>query len=174
MISLSESAAKHVSNFLTKRGKGIGVRLGVKTSGCSGMAYKLEFADAAEPEDIVFESQGLKVLVDPKSLPYLDGTELDYTKEGLNEGFKFNNPNVKDECGCGASFKVLWPSFRLPITTSPCLDCLPPSRWMRPGWTSVIARFRRAFILTATPICLMPSSVWRCNGPRRSTRPIRR
>ncbi len=106
MISLSESAAKHVSNFLTKRGKGIGVRLGVKTSGCSGMAYKLEFADAAEPEDIVFESQGLKVLVDPKSLPYLDGTELDYTKEGLNEGFKFNNPNVKDECGCGESFKV--------------------------------------------------------------------
>ena len=106
MISLSESAAKHVSNFLTKRGKGIGVRLGVKTSGCSGMAYKLEFADAAEPEDIVFESQGLKVLVDPKSLPYLDGTELDYTKEGLNEGFKFNNPNVKDECGCGESFNV--------------------------------------------------------------------
>ncbi len=106
MISLSESAANHVSNFLTKRGKGIGVRLGVKTSGCSGMAYKLEFADAAEPEDIVFESHGLKVLVDPKSLPYLDGTELDYTKEGLNEGFKFNNPNVKDECGCGESFKV--------------------------------------------------------------------
>jgi iron-sulfur cluster assembly protein len=106
MISLSESAAKHVSNFLTKRGKGIGVRLGVKTSGCSGMAYKLEFADAAEQEDIVFESHGLKVLVDPKSLPYLDGTELDYTKEGLNEGFKFNNPNVKDECGCGESFKV--------------------------------------------------------------------
>lgn len=106
MISLSESAAKHVSNFLAKRGKGVGVRLGVKTSGCSGMAYKLEFADAAEPEDIVFESHGLKVLVDPKSLPYLDGTELDYTKEGLNEGFKFINPNVKDECGCGESFKV--------------------------------------------------------------------
>ena len=106
MISMSESAAKHVSNFLAKRGKGIGVRLGVKTSGCSGMAYKLEFADAAEPEDIVFESHGLKVLVDPKSLPYLDGTELDYTKEGLNEGFKFNNPNVKNECGCGESFNV--------------------------------------------------------------------
>lgn len=106
MISLSESAAKHVSNFIAKRGKGVGVRLGVKTSGCSGMAYKLEFADAAEAEDIVFESHGLKVLVDPKSLPYLDGTELDYTKEGLNEGFKFINPNVKDECGCGESFKV--------------------------------------------------------------------
>jgi iron-sulfur cluster assembly protein len=70
------------------------------------MAYKLEFADAADPEDIVFESQGLKVLVDPKSLPYLDGTELDFAKEGLNEGFKFNNPNVKDTCGCGESFKV--------------------------------------------------------------------
>ena len=106
MITLSESAAKHVSNFLSKRGKGIGVRLGVKTSGCSGMAYKLEFADSAEADDVVFESQGLKVLVDPKSLPYLDGTELDYAKEGLNEGFKFNNPNVKDQCGCGESFQV--------------------------------------------------------------------
>lgn len=106
MITMTESAAKHVSAFLAKRGKGIGVRLGVKTSGCSGMAYKLEFADAAEPEDQVFESHGLKVIVDPRSLPYIDGTELDYTKEGLNEGFKFNNPNVKDQCGCGESFNV--------------------------------------------------------------------
>jgi iron-sulfur cluster assembly protein len=105
-VTLSESAAKHVSGYIAKRGKGIGIRLGVKTSGCSGMAYKLEFADAAEPEDIVFESHGLKVLIDPKSLPYLDGTELDFTKEGLNEGFKFNNPNVKDQCGCGESFTV--------------------------------------------------------------------
>ena len=87
-------------------GKGIGVRLGVKTSGCSGMAYKLEFADTAEPDDVVFESRGLKVLVDPRSLPYLDGTELDFAREGLNEGFKFNNPNVKDQCGCGESFNV--------------------------------------------------------------------
>lgn len=106
MITLTEQAAKHVSNFLVKRGKGIGLRLGVKTSGCSGMAYKLEFADDANPEDIVYESHGLKVLIDPKSLPYLDGTELDYTKEGLKEGFKFNNPNVQDACGCGESFKV--------------------------------------------------------------------
>ncbi|HEY6895746.1 MAG TPA: iron-sulfur cluster assembly protein IscA [Rhodocyclaceae bacterium] len=106
MITMTESAAAHVAGFLSKRGKGIGVRLGVKTSGCSGMAYKLEFADAAEPEDHVFESHGLKVLIDPRSLPYLDGTELDYTKEGLNEGFKFNNPNVKDACGCGESFNV--------------------------------------------------------------------
>ena len=106
MITLTEQAAKHVNGFLAKRGKGIGLRLGVKTTGCSGMAYKLEFADDALPEDVVYESRGLKVLIDPKSLPYLDGTELDYTKEGLNEGFKFNNPNVKDECGCGESFNV--------------------------------------------------------------------
>jgi len=103
MITMTESAAKHVTGFLAKRGKGIGIRLGVKTSGCSGMAYKLEFADAAEPEDVVFDTQGLKVLVDPRSLPYIDGTELDYAKEGLNEGFKFNNPNVKGSCGCGSS-----------------------------------------------------------------------
>ncbi len=105
-ITLSERAAEHVTRFIAKRGKGIGIRLGVKTSGCSGMAYKLEFADAVEPEDIVFDSHGLKIVVDPKSLPYLDGTELDYAKEGLNEGFKFNNPNVKDQCGCGESFSV--------------------------------------------------------------------
>jgi iron-sulfur cluster assembly protein len=105
-VTMSEAAAQHVSRYIAKRGKGIGIRLGVKTSGCSGMAYKLEFADAADPEDIVFESHGLKVLVDPKSLPYIDGTELDFAKEGLNEGFKFNNPNVKDQCGCGESFNV--------------------------------------------------------------------
>jgi len=103
-VTLSEPAAQHVAGFLAKRGKGLGIRLGVKTSGCSGLAYKLEFADEALPEDLVFESHGVKVLVDPKSLPYLEGTELDYTKEGLNEGFKFNNPNVKGECGCGESF----------------------------------------------------------------------
>jgi iron-sulfur cluster assembly protein len=106
MITMTESAAKHVTGFLSKRGKGIGIRLGVKTSGCSGMAYKLEFADATEDEDVVFDSHGLKILVDPRSLPYIDGTELDYTREGLNEGFRFNNPNVKDQCGCGESFVV--------------------------------------------------------------------
>lgn len=105
-VMVTEKAAKHISNFIAKRGKGVGVRLGVKTSGCSGMSYKLEFADEANPEDIVFESHGVKVLVDPKSLPYIDGTELDYTREGLNEGFRFNNPNVKDACGCGESFNV--------------------------------------------------------------------
>ena len=105
-ITLSDTAATHVANFLTKRGKGFGLRLGVRTSGCSGMAYKLEFVDEVSPEDLVFESNGVKVFVDAKSLPYLDGMELDYAREGLNEGFKFNNPNVKDSCGCGESFKV--------------------------------------------------------------------
>jgi iron-sulfur cluster assembly protein len=105
-VSLSESAARHVSNFIAKRGKGFGIRLGVKTSGCSGMAYKLEFVDSTESEDLVFESHGVNVVIDPKSLAYLDGTELDFVKEGLNEGFKFNNPNVKDQCGCGESFNV--------------------------------------------------------------------
>ena len=105
-ITLTEKAANHVQGFLAKRGKGVGLRVGVRTSGCSGMAYKLEFADDLKPEDVAFESHGVKVIVDPKSLPYLQGTELDYTREGLNEGFKFRNPNVKDECGCGESFNV--------------------------------------------------------------------
>ena len=105
-VTLSERAATHVANYLSKRGKGIGLRLGVRTSGCSGVAYKLEFADVIEPEDVTFESHGVKVLIEAKSLAYLDGTELDYTREGLNEGFKFNNPNVKDACGCGESFTV--------------------------------------------------------------------
>ncbi len=105
-ISLTEAAADRVQKFIANRGKGVGLRLGVKTSGCSGMAYTLEFADEILPEDVTFASHGVTVLIDPKSLPYLDGTELDYTKEGLNEGFKFNNPNVKDSCGCGESFTV--------------------------------------------------------------------
>ena len=105
-VSMTQSAATHVQNFLTKRGKGVGLRLGVKTTGCSGMAYKLEYADTVENNDQVFESFGVKLLVDPKSLPYIDGTELDFVREGLNEGFKFHNPNVKDECGCGESFTV--------------------------------------------------------------------
>lgn len=105
-VTVTQRAAQHIQQFLQKRGKGIGVRLGVKTSGCSGMAYKLEFADNSLPEDFVFDSCGIQVLVDPKSLPYLEGTELDFVREGLNEGFKFNNPNVKDQCGCGESFNV--------------------------------------------------------------------
>lgn len=105
-VTLTPAAANHVQSFIARRGKGIGLRLGVRTTGCSGLAYKLEFADQVNPGDHEFESQGVRVLVDPKSLPYLNGTELDYTREGLNEGFKFKNPNVKDECGCGESFNV--------------------------------------------------------------------
>jgi len=105
-VTLTEAAADHVTRFLANRGKGVGIRLGVRTSGCSGMAYELEFADAVEGDDLVFEDRGVTVIISPKSLVYLDGTELDYGKEGLNEGFKFNNPNVKNECGCGESFNV--------------------------------------------------------------------
>lgn len=105
-ITLTEAAAKHVAKFMENRGKGVALRLGVKTSGCSGLAYVLEFADELEAEDVVFEDHGIKVVIDPKSLVYLDGTEVDFVREGLNEGFKFNNPNVKDSCGCGESFHV--------------------------------------------------------------------
>ena len=105
-VTLTEKAATHVQTFLAKRGKGVALRLGVRTTGCSGMAYKLEYADAIDPADAQFESHGVKVVIDPKSLPYLEGTELDFAREGLNEGFKFKNPNVKDECGCGESFNV--------------------------------------------------------------------
>ena len=105
-VTLTEAAARHVSRYLGKRGRGIGVRLGVKTTGCSGLAYKLEYADAAAPADLVFEDRGVKVLVDPKSLPYIEGTQLDFVREGLNEGFKFINPNERDRCGCGESFRI--------------------------------------------------------------------
>ena len=105
-ISITEKAANRAKSYLESRGKGVGLKLGVKTTGCSGMAYVLEFVDEASPEDQVFESHGIKILVDPKSLIYIDGTELDFVREGLNEGFQFNNPNVKDSCGCGESFTV--------------------------------------------------------------------
>ncbi len=105
-VSLSEAAARHVNRYLTKRGKGVGVRLGVKTTGCSGLAYTLEYVDEMSGEDVVFEEHGVKVLVDPKSMAYIDGTELDYVREGLNEGFRFHNPNERDKCGCGESFRV--------------------------------------------------------------------
>ncbi len=105
-ISLTDSAATHVKNYLEKRGKGVGVRLGVKTTGCSGMAYTIEFADQVEEEDQIFEDKGVKVIINPKNMVYLSGTELDFTREGLNEGFKFTNPNEKDRCGCGESFSV--------------------------------------------------------------------
>ncbi len=105
-VTMTERAATHVADFIAKRGKGLGLRLGVRTTGCSGMAYKLEYADATNPEDQEFESHGVRIFVDPKSLAYLDGTELDFVREGLNQGFKFNNPREKDRCGCGESFRV--------------------------------------------------------------------
>lgn len=105
-ITLTEAAARHVSGYLARRGSGLGLRLGVRTTGCSGLAYQLDFADEPVPSDVEFESHGVKVFVDPKSLPFIDGTEVDFTREGLNEGFKFRNPNVAAECGCGESFTV--------------------------------------------------------------------
>ena len=105
-VTMTEAAAERVKKFLQSRGKGIGLRLGVKTSGCSGMAYVLEFVDETQGDDEVFNVAGVNIFVDSKSLIYLDGTELDFVKEGLNEGFKFNNPNKTGECGCGESFTV--------------------------------------------------------------------
>ena len=105
-ISMTTAAVNHVRRSLEGRGKWLGVRLGVRTTGCSGLAYVLEFVDEAAAEDSVFDNHGVKVIIDPKSLVYLDGTELDFVREGLNEGFKFNNPNVRGECGCGESFNI--------------------------------------------------------------------
>ena len=104
--TLTEPAAERVKSFLENRGKGVGLRLGVKTMGCSGMGYVLEFVDEINDDDEVFEDHGVKVIVDKKSLVYIDGTELDYTKDGLNEGFQFKNPNEEGQCGCGESFTV--------------------------------------------------------------------
>lgn len=105
-ITMTPAAEQHIRKHLTSRGKGVGIRLGVRTSGCSGLSYVLEFVDEADAADEVVEGDGVKLFIDPKSLAYLDGTELDFVKEGLNEGFQFNNPNVKDACGCGESFHV--------------------------------------------------------------------
>ncbi|WP_213996406.1 iron-sulfur cluster assembly protein IscA [Arsukibacterium sp.] len=105
-ISMTTAAAERVRNFLQNRGKGLGLRVGVKTTGCSGLAYVLEFVDELNADDQVFEEHGLKLIVDGKSLVYIDGTQLDFVKEGLNEGFQFKNPNVNGECGCGESFTV--------------------------------------------------------------------
>lgn len=105
-IELSEKAADRVKHFIANRGKGLGLRLGVKTTGCSGLAYVIEFVDELREDDEVFESRGVKVVVDRKSLVFLDGTEVDFAKVGLQEGFQFRNPNAKDACGCGESFTV--------------------------------------------------------------------
>lgn len=105
-ITLTENAANRVKTFLTHRGKGTGLRVGVRRTGCSGLAYIIDFADEIEAEDQVFEDRGVKVIINAEHLKYLDGAELDFVKEGLNQSFRFNNPNVKDQCGCGESFNV--------------------------------------------------------------------
>ncbi|HLU00472.1 MAG TPA: iron-sulfur cluster assembly protein IscA [Burkholderiaceae bacterium] len=105
-ITISERAASHIARYLEKRGKGIGLRLGITTTGCSGLAYKMEYVDEARPEDLLFEQHGVKLFVDPDSMQYIDGTQVDFVREGLNEGFKFVNPNEKASCGCGESFTV--------------------------------------------------------------------
>lgn len=105
-ITVTEAAAERIRDSIHSRGKGIGLRIGVKTSGCSGYMYTIDFADETGSDDQVFEDHGVKVIVDNESLSFLDGTELDYGKEGLNEAFRFNNPNASAECGCGESFTV--------------------------------------------------------------------
>ena len=106
MITLTSQASDRIQKHLVKRGRGVGIRLGVKTTGCSGLAYVLEYVDSPDPADVHYESNGSSVYVDPKSLAYLDGVQVDFVRNGLNEGFEFSNPNVKDECGCGESFRV--------------------------------------------------------------------
>lgn len=105
-VSLTESAALQIKKQLAKRGKGIGLKLGVKKSGCSGYAYVLDYADTLTDNDAVFEGYGVKVIITENDLEFVNGIELDYRKEGINEAFKFNNPNVKGTCGCGESFSV--------------------------------------------------------------------
>lgn len=106
MITITEGAGSHISAMLENRGKGVGIRLGIQTSGCTGYAYLIEFVDHKQQEDYMFEAHGIKIFVDTKSMIFLDGTEVDYVTEGLNSGLKFNNPNIKDECGCGESFNI--------------------------------------------------------------------
>lgn len=162
-VTLTEAAARHVSAFLTKRGKGIGLRLGVKTSGCSGMAYKLEFADVVNEDDQVWESHGVKVVVDAKSLPYIDGTELDYVKEGLQEGFKYNNPqekNAADAASLSTSKASQWLKTRLRFCR--CLLSLrfPKTRWRKPGAGQSLWCIR-----ISLPLALPPNGVWPSSGP---------
>ena len=116
-ISLTENAANHVASFLAGRGKGVGIRLAVKTTGCSGLMYVLEPVDDPQPEDIKFDSNGVEVYVDPKSLVYVDGTEMDYVKEGLSEGFEFKNPNESAQCGCGESLALACAALSSPLSS---------------------------------------------------------
>jgi iron-sulfur cluster assembly protein len=106
MITVTDTAGNRIKRNLTQRGSGMGIRLGVRTTGCSGLAYVLEYVDTLAPEDTAFEQDGFVVVVDPKSLSLMDGLEVDYVRQGLNEGFEFKNPNEKDRCGCGESFRI--------------------------------------------------------------------
>jgi iron-sulfur cluster assembly protein len=106
MITVTDTASNRIKKNLTQRGQGMGIRLGVRTTGCSGLAYVLEYVDTLAPEDTAFEQDGFVVVVDPKSLSLMDGLEVDYVRQGLNEGFEFKNPNEKDRCGCGESFRI--------------------------------------------------------------------
>jgi iron-sulfur cluster assembly protein len=106
MIQVTEAAAKKIKSNLARRGSGVGIRIGVRTTGCSGLAYVLEYVDRVNDEDTVFESQNVRVIVDAKSLPILGNLDVDYVRQGLNEGFEFNNPFEKDRCGCGESFRI--------------------------------------------------------------------
>lgn len=105
-ISLTEAAATRVRSFIESRGHGIGLRIGIKRTGCSGFAYVVNYAEKVGNQDVVFEDRGVKVVVDPESLKYIDGTVVDFVKQGLNEAFRFLNPNTRGECGCGESFTV--------------------------------------------------------------------
>lgn len=106
MITVTSTAAEKIQQQLARRGRGLGIRVGVKTTGCSGLAYVIEYVDQPSSEDLSFVSHNIRVFVDPKSLPYLEGIEMDWVKNGLNEGFDFKNPNEKDRCGCGESFRI--------------------------------------------------------------------
>ena len=106
MITVTETAAEKIKQNLTRRGSGVGIRIGIRTTGCSGLAYVLEYVDRINAEDTVFESQDVRVIVDAKSLPILGNLDVDYVRQGLNEGFEFNNPNERDRCGCGESFRI--------------------------------------------------------------------
>ena len=105
-LSLTESAAERVKSYLKRRGHGVGLRVGIRKTGCSGYAYVIDYADGVDTDDVVFEDHGVKIVVDNESLKLIDGTQVDFVKQGLNEAFKFRNPNVKGECGCGESFSV--------------------------------------------------------------------
>ena len=157
-VTLTEAAARHVDRYIARRGKGVGVRLGVKTTGCSGLAYKLEYADDVAPEDMVFEGHGVKVLVDPKSLPYIDGTELDFVREGLNEGFKFTTRARKTAAVAASRSGSRGPFF----LAARCASCV----GRRLGSTSICHEDRRRRLRAVRPAAALRA------GPRADRRAL--